>query len=941
MDKPFNTQVIDGKKWLEGQRFLKAGQEAKPIRLMFVGQNPTGYESDNNKTFGSDSNSKFRAQLEDLGFDLSECFFTYAVKYSTYENRTPTATQIKECRPVLSKELEVIAPKLVIALGATAFQAIMGGGYKITSFLGVMLPLPGQEQPSKPVLPGPAPKAGLDTQVFPIWAPTYIARSPQAAPQFENYLKSALQHLSGELVITNKADIKYEVVSSMDGALDVLCRMGEEMEDFLSIDTETKTMNWMSKQGYIRTLQINWAPEKTAVFRFKPTMLKDLEASTKDNLVFMRGQEPCVDILEFMPVFRRFLEMRKPKLIGHNLRYDGEWLLAAGADIRPYSFYDTMLAEHLINNNNMLGLDDLALKYTSLGKYDGELNKWKRDNRELVSDDLGYACIPEPILFPYGAADVLAPRLALYRQLPELERCLQPRGRYPSLFDTEMETDTEDLYEIEIQGLPIDMERVDLLTEKYQSKRRELEAQFLTMVMSRGYSEEFNHRSVDQVRKLLFDPQTSEGKGGLGLVPITTTKPKGGQQKKWEWVLKQPADVRVHYRASTNKQSLEILEDKHPVVYHLLNLRRVDIMCKNFFRDDDEGGIKGNRWDDGRVHSRISQITSTGRLRSEKPNIQNWGKQAERFLLEIFGKDNVPEPMRSICVAPEGHVFIEGDYKQAELFMLAALSDDRGMMEALTTPGKDLHTNTTLDNFKISRLFSDLTEVGEQYTLDLAAKDLKAFEKLEKTFLYRTQKGEMLTHDAFKSGIRTAGKALSFGIMYGRGALAFHYQVLAETGVDVPVDEIQQAIVRWKTEKYATAWSYLESCQNMAVDPGWIENPFGRRRYFPKVEDEAVAAGNKRESGNFRIQSTVSDAVRLACRELRRLRARRKLSFTLNNQIHDALLILSPIAEKDEAKLALKEAMESVEIPLNFGGSLFLSADIETFTRWGVKEKKQ
>lgn len=176
---------------------------------------------------------------------------------------------------------------------------------------------------------------------------------------------------------------------------------------------------------------------------------------------------------------------------------------------------------------------------------------------------------------------------------------------------------------------------------------------------------------------------------------------------------------------------------------------------------------------------------------------------------------------------------------------------------------------------------------------------------------------------------------------YGRGALALHFQVLAETGMDVPVEDLQKAIVYWKSEKYPQAWNFLESCQNMAVNPGYIENPFGRRRYFPKVEDEAVIAGNKRESGNLPMQSTVADAGRLACRELRRLRAKRKLSFTLNNQIHDALLILSPIGEKDEAKQVLKEAMESVEIPLNFGGSLFLSADIETFTRWGVKEKKQ
>ena len=89
------------------------------------------------------------------------------------------------------------------------------------------------------------------------------------------------------------------------------------------------------------------------------------------------------------------------------------------------------------------------------------------------------------------------------------------------------------------------------------------------------------------------------------------------------------------------------------------------------------------------------------------------------------------------------------------------------------------------------------------------------------------------------------------------------------------------------------------------------------------------------------IQSTVGDVGRLACHELRAIRAGRKLRFKLVNQIHDALLLLSPIDEADKAQAALKEAMESVEIPLNYGGSLLLGVDLERFIRWGVKEKKQ
>jgi len=324
---------------------------------------------------------------------------------------------------------------------------------------------------------------------------------------------------------------------------------------------------------------------------------------------------------------------------GHFLKYDGLWLLSRKVDIRPYTKYDTGLAEHLIDNNSLLGLEALAMKYSSLGQYDGELNKWKKDNRECVSDELGYACIPEAILNPYGAADVIATRMARKGQRKALKPYLEPRhgGMYPSLFESEVETDAWDLYEIETNGLDVDPERIEQLTVKYREMYAKLMVKFSDMIVKRGWPADFNIDSIDQVRDLLFSgvrtvtvETTEQGikmarehrTEGLGLTPIMTTKPKGGQQKKWEWVLRQSPEVQQHYKPSTSKQTLEILEniDGTGIVAALLNLRRVGIICKNFFRDDDEGGIKGNIWPDGRLHPRCSQLTNTGRLRTEKPN---------------------------------------------------------------------------------------------------------------------------------------------------------------------------------------------------------------------------------------------------------------------------------------------------------------------------------
>ena len=345
-----NTRIEDDVKWL-------GGVGPTPCQIMFVLQNPIKFESEKGQPFASDASKILWNALLDMGLDPDTFYRTYAVKYTTYEGRTPTATDIKKCRENLQREIEYVNPRLIVPLGATAFQAVAGGGFKITSFLGVILPYE--------ALPG--------TEIFPMWAPAYILRNPQFKPQFVKHLESVMQHVSGETIVTNRAAVDYTVVENMDQAIDTLCQIGDEWQDFVSLDSETRSMNWMAPHGYMRTLQLNWRQGSTAIFRFYPTgIAQDLNAEYPN----------CVPIHKFMPVFQKFLTQSKIPVGGHNIRYDGEWLLKYCVDIRPNTKYDTMLAEHLIDNTSLMGLDDLSLKYTSYGRYDGELNRWKKANKD-------------------------------------------------------------------------------------------------------------------------------------------------------------------------------------------------------------------------------------------------------------------------------------------------------------------------------------------------------------------------------------------------------------------------------------------------------------------------------------------------------------------------------------------------------------------------------
>ncbi len=87
-------------------------------------------------------------------------------------------------------------------------------------------------------------------------------------------------------------------------------------------------------------------------------------------------------------------------------------------------------------------------------------------------------------------------------------------------------------------------------------------------------------------------------------------------------------------------------------------------------------------------------------------------------------------------------------------------------------------------------------------------------------------------------------------IAYGRGAKSIVSQILSQTGVEVPVKDIQAGIDGWKNT-YPTAWAMLEANQELAVSQGYVEAPLGRRRQFHSTTDEAMIAANKREGGNF------------------------------------------------------------------------------------------
>jgi len=495
------------------------------------------------------------------------------------------------------------------------------------------------------------------------------------------------------------------------------------------------------------------------------------------------------------------------------------------------------------------------------------------------------------------------------------------------------------IYELETTGMLVDVPLLDKIAKAYEDRLTTLEAIMVHMAAVAGLPN-FNHRSNAQKIKLMFDT--------LKLQPIKTTKGKA-----WATIQHHDRVSESLHTPAVDKTTMEMYAGAQPLVKQLLNIGRIDTIVKNHLREDENadessrgGGIKAKIWPDGRLHTHFSQLSDTGRFRHSKPNSANWSKKAESYMVEIFGgKDLVPEPLRTVIVPEEGHVFIEGDFVQAELFVLAALSGDTNMWEALTTPGKDLHDLTAISSFSISVYDAQGNPVSDDQMVALATHDPKEFKKFQAGLSYVMSNGKRQTRDEFKNSTRVASKAINFGVPYSRGAADIARQVKAETGSDTPLSELEADVVRmidtWKTQTYVQAWDYMQACGAAVLNPGYIQNPWGRRRRFPKNAFHDELSGLQREASNFPIQSTVADTCMIAMQLMVEYRQKHGLHFRMCNQVHDAIMLEVPVGEVEQTKVMFRDTMGSIDIPVNATRVLRLGVDVEVLTRWGEKEKSK
>lgn len=696
--------------------------------------------------------------IAESGIDRSRCKSVYMVE-GDWGAKKPSAKIIKDNENRFLSDLGT-EPCILVAMGAVAMTTLSKGVYPISLCRGEPVPVTDDM---------PYPKGSL---IYGLHDPIAVWNDTGVEEMFRRDIRHLAALMRGEPEKDPEVDnIIVHTAEELDSFTEHLPSMMAsipEEERFLVVDCEWQGRNWLEPGHYIRTIQIGYAPGCALTIE----LYKEHPDFNDDSLFPKTGEkrkakiaeclaspvQVCPDLQKMWKSVKRLLQDGGYPLVGHNIIADWQWLLSFGVDIRPNVFFDTMLAEHLINSDGPFRLDEVAMRRTPYGRYNTKLDLWV--NRHKAFCEEGYGAIPSRLLLEYGGKDVDCPRMILHAQIPILKEygMLEPRGpngEYPSLLESTMlnELATD---ELEQNGLPIDKKRLQELIDSYQGMRSQLLSEITLMAMELGMPD-FNPNSTPQVRELLF--------GKLGLAPVKTT---GGQV--WGDVIgNYEMDSEDAPAAATDKTVLEMLQNEHPVVKKLLNFKRIDQACKTWLREPDEngeGGLKAQLWADGKLHSHFLPTTSTCRYRTSEPNVQNFPKKADGYLKEIF-IDNVPPMLRTIVKPPEGWMMMEGDFKQAELFTLANISGDPNMLRLLTTPGLDLHDSTTTSAFNMKMLDEHDNEVTEDDLVKLAAKvgaESDEFEHFMKALRYLQVDGTIITRAAMKAGPRISAKSLNFGI---------------------------------------------------------------------------------------------------------------------------------------------------------------------------------
>lgn len=508
-------------------------------------------------------------------------------------------------------------------------------------------------------------------------------------------------------------------------------------------------------------------------------------------------------------IFKPLYENPEILKIGQNLKYDLEVLHNYGVSLAGPMF-DTMIAHYLIQpelRHNMDYMAETLLHYRTIHIEEliGERGRNQRNMRDLKPAEV----------YEYAAEDADI-TLRLYNVLlPKLKEC----GAEQLFYEIEMPL-MPVLAEMELNGIRIDTDSLAETSSILTSRMRQLETQIYEAA-----GEEFNIASPKQVGEILF--------GKMKIVD----KPK--KTKTGQYV--------------TSEEVLQQLRHKNPIVDDILAHRGLKKLLGTYV--DALPKLINRRT--GHIHTSFNQaVTSTGRLSSSDPNLQN---------IPVRGEDG--KEIRRCFIPEEGCLFFSADYSQIELRVMAHLSGDENMAEAFRL-GHDIHAATAAKIYK-----EDIADV---------------------------------TRDQ-----RTKAKRANFGIIYGITVFG-----LAER-LDISRAEAAQLIDGYFAS-FPKVAQYMEQSKETARAKGYAETFFHRRRYLPDINSHNATVRNfaERNAINAPIQGSAADIIKIAMVRISRRFKAEGVKSKMILQVHDELNFSVLPEEKEKVQRIVLEEMQNA-YPLN------------------------
>ena len=504
---------------------------------------------------------------------------------------------------------------------------------------------------------------------------------------------------------------------------------------------------------------------------------------------------------------KEIFESDKIKKIGYNIKETYVLLKECGITLNGI-YYDAEIASYILNpTNTKHNIKEIAMQYLELNL--DELIPKKEDVQLNMFEQAKNVSNKEEIgVYVY----------ALQKLYEQTIKQIKEEGTEKLFNEIEMPL-VKVLGEMQFNGMMVEKEKLEEFGKNLKERLDTIKKDIYNLA-----EEEFNINSTQQLGKILFEK-------------LKLTQPKKNKRGY-----------------ATDVETLEKIKNEHPIVEKILEYRSLTKLNSTYV----EGMIPYINSKDSRIHAIFNQtITATGRISCTEPNLQN-----------IPSHEGEGKNIKKVFKPKEGYIYIDADYSQIELRVLAHISKDENMINAFIN-NEDIHRQVASKVFGVP-----MEEVTKEQ--------------------------------------RSKAKAVNFGIIYGITAFGLSEQL--------KIDRKQsQEYIDNYLAKYSGIKTFMDEIVKKTEESGYVETIFGRRRYVPELKSNnyMVRQFGTRVAMNTPIQGTAADIMKIAMIKL--YNNLKNVDAKIVLQVHDELIIEVKEEQKENAKKILKESMENatkLDVPL-------------------------